>query len=189
MSDQQAILEDSQNVLKNAELLFSADEVEGAIKKMGVAISNDLKESNPLILPIMIGGLVLAGRLIPQLNFPLQIDYIHATRYRSSTSGSELNWIKKPEKSLKDKTVLLIDDILDEGITLAAIIEYCHEAGAKKVSTAVLAEKLIDKDKPIKHADYTGLTVPDRYVFGYGMDYHEYHRNSAGIYALKEERI
>jgi hypoxanthine phosphoribosyltransferase len=186
MNDEQNLFEDSQNVLKNAELLFSADEVEGAIKKMGIAISNDLKERNPLILPIMIGGLILAGRLIPQLNFPLQIDYIHATRYRSGTSGNELNWLKKPEKSLQDKTVLLIDDILDEGITLAAIIEYCHEAGADKVLTAVLVEKILEKNKPIKNADFTGLTVPNKYVFGYGMDYHEYHRNSAGIYALKE---
>jgi hypoxanthine phosphoribosyltransferase len=186
MSDQQAIFEDSQIALKNAELLYTADEVENAITEISTAITDTLKESNPLVLPIMLGGLVLAGRLIPQLNFPLQIDYIHATRYRGKTSGSELNWLKKPEKSLKDKTVLLIDDILDEGITLAAIIEYCHVAGAEKVLTAVLAEKILDKDKPIKNADFTGLTVPNKYVFGYGMDYHEYHRNSAGIYALKE---
>lgn len=186
MTDQKSLFEDSQNALDNAELLYSADEVEKAITEMSIAISNEIKESNPLVLPIMIGGLVLAGRLIPQLNFPLQIDYIHATRYRGSTSGNKLNWLKKPEKTLQDKTVLLIDDIFDEGITLSAIIKYCNEAGAKKVFTAVLAEKNIDKDKPIKNADFTGLTVPDRYVFGYGMDYHEYLRNSAGIYALKE---
>jgi len=186
MSDQQSLLEKSQSALENADLLYNANEVEQAITKMSVAITHELKETNPLILPIMIGGLVLAGRLIPQLNFPLQIDYIHATRYRSSTSGSELNWLKKPEKSLQDRTILLIDDILDEGITLAAIIEYCYDAGAKKILTAVLAEKILNKDKPINNADFTGLTVPNRYVFGYGMDYHEYHRNAPGIYALKE---
>lgn len=186
MTEQQSLLKDCQIALENAELLYNSDEVENAITKMGVTISNELKESNPLILPIMIGGLILAGRLIPQLNFPLQIDYIHATRYRGGTSGSELNWLKKPEKLLKGRTVLLVDDILDEGITLAAIVDYCHEAGSEKVLTAVLAEKILDKDKPIKSADFTGLTVPDKYVFGYGMDYHEYHRNAAGIYALKE---
>jgi hypoxanthine phosphoribosyltransferase len=186
MSDQQSLLEDSQNALDNAELLYSADEVENAIEEISISITNELKESNPLVLPVMIGGLILAGRLIPKLNFPLQIDYVHATRYRGEINGSELNWIKKPGKSLQDKTILLVDDILDEGITLAAIIEYCHEAGAKKVLTAVLAEKILDKDKPLKNADFTGLTVPNKYVFGYGMDYHEYHRNSAGIYALKE---
>ncbi len=186
MTEQQTQFEDSQNVLENAELLYTADEVEKAIKDISIAISKELKESNPLIMPIMIGGIILAGRLIPQLKFPLQIDYIHASRYRGKTSGTELNWLKKPEKTLKDKTILLIDDILDEGITLAAIIKYCYEAGAKKVLTAVLIEKILDKEKPIKNADFTGLTVPDKYVFGCGMDYHEYHRNLTGIYALKE---
>lgn len=185
MTDHQAIFEDSQNVLENAELLYSADEVEQAITRMANEITTELESSNPLALPVMVGGVILAGKLIPQLNFPLQMDYIHATRYRSSTSGSTISWLKKPEKSLKDKSVLLIDDILDEGITLAAIIEYCYEAGAKKVYTAVLAEKKLDIDKPIKKADFTGLVIPDHYVFGYGMDYHEYHRNAAGIYAVK----
>ncbi|MBL1142847.1 MAG: hypoxanthine-guanine phosphoribosyltransferase [Proteobacteria bacterium] len=185
MTDQQEIYEDSQNALKNAELLHSAEEVEKAIARMAKEITSELENSNPLILPVMVGGVILAGKLIPQLNFPLQMDYIHATRYRSTTSGSTINWLKKPEKSLEDKTVLLVDDILDEGITLAAIIEYCYEAGAKKVFTAVLAEKELEIDKPIKNADFTGVIIPDHYVFGYGMDYHEYHRNAAGIYAVK----
>jgi hypoxanthine phosphoribosyltransferase len=186
MTKQVITIEQSQNVLDNADLLYNAEEVEHAISTMAKSITEQLQKTNPLILPVMIGGVVLAGKLIPQLNFPLQIDYIHATRYRSTTSGKELNWLKKPEKSLQDKTILLIDDILDEGITLAAIIEYCHEAGAEKVLTAVLTEKILEQDKPLKNADFTGLTVPDRYVFGYGMDYHEYHRNLTGIYALKE---
>ena len=185
MTDQQAIFEDSQNALKNAECLYTTDEVEKAITRMASEISKELNKSNPLVLPVMIGGVILAGKFIPQLNFPLQMDYIHATRYRSSTSGSKITWLKKPEKSLEERTVLLIDDILDEGVTLAAIIEYCYEAGAKKVFTAVLAEKKLDKDKPIKKADFTGLVIPDHYLFGYGMDYQEYHRNAAGIYAVK----
>lgn len=185
MTDHQAIFEDSQNALENAELLYSSDEVEQAITRMANEITIEIGNSNPLVLPVMVGGVILAGKLIPQLNFPLQMDYIHATRYRSSTSGSNISWLKKPEKSLEDKTVLLIDDILDEGVTLAAIIEYCYEAGARKVFTAVLAEKILEIDKPVKKADFTGLVIPDHYVFGYGMDYHEYHRNAAGIYAVK----
>ena len=176
--------EDAQAVLNDAELLYSAEDVEQAITSMAKAITEKLSGSVPLVLPVMNGGLVLGGKLIPQLNFPLQMDYIHATRYRGETSGSELSWLKKPESSLQDKIVLLIDDILDQGITLAAIVDYCYEAGAKKVYTAVLAEKIIEQDKPIKHADFTGLKLPDRYVFGSGMDYHEYHRNLTGIYAV-----
>lgn len=185
MTDQEKIFKDSQQALENAELLYSAEQVDQAITEMANAITAEIKDSRPLVLPVMIGGVILAGKLIPQLNFPLQMDYIHATRYRSTTSGSEISWVKKPEKPLEDRTILLVDDILDEGITLAAIIEYCYEAGAKNVYTAVLAEKELDIDKPIKKADFTGLVIPDHYVFGYGMDYHEYHRNIDGIYAVK----
>ncbi len=175
--------EQAQKALDNAELLFNTEDVETAITSMALAITTALSHSNPLVLPVMNGGLVLGGKLISQLNFPLQIDYIHATRYRGETSGSELQWLKKPG-DLTDRVVLLIDDILDEGITLAALVEYCYEAGAEKVLTAVLAEKILEQDKPIQHADFTGLHVPNRYVFGYGMDYYEYHRNLAGIYAV-----
>lgn len=176
--------EEAQTALEKADLLFNTEEIENAITKMATSITTRLSNHNPLLLPIMNGGLVVGGKLIPQLNFPLQVDYLHATRYRGETSGSELHWLKKPVQTLKDRVVLLIDDILDEGITLAAIIDYCHEAGAQDVLTAVLAEKIIEQDKPIQHADFTGLTVPNRYVFGYGMDYYEYHRNLAGIYAV-----
>ncbi len=186
MKSEQSIFADSQQVLDNAECLFTADEVEQAIQNIAEQVSAKLSGMNPLLLPVMIGGVVLAGKLTPLLNFPLQIDYIHATRYRSTTDGHEITWLKKPDKSLQNKTVLLIDDILDEGITLSAIVDYCYSVGATKVLTAVLAEKQLDKKKPIEKADFTGLTVPNRYVFGYGMDYQEYHRNVAGIYALKE---
>ena len=175
--------EQAQNALNDAELLFNTEDVETAITSMAVAITTALSNSNPLVLPVMNGGLVIGGKLISQLDFPLQVDYIHATRYRGEISGSELHWLKKPE-NLTDRVVLLIDDILDEGITLAAIVEYCYAAGAAKVFTAVLAEKILEQDKPIQHADFTGLHVPNRYVFGYGMDYHEYHRNLLGIYAV-----
>lgn len=185
MTNQQAIFDESQEALKNAELLYSAEQVENAISEMANEITKKLKDTNPLVLPVMVGGVILAGKLISQLNFPLQMDYIHATRYQSSTSGSTISWLKKPERQLSDKTVLLVDDILDEGITLAEIIKYCYQEGAKKVFTAVLAEKELEIEKPIKKADFTGLVLPDYYVFGYGMDYKEYHRNVAGIYAAK----
>ena len=105
----------------------------------------------------MIGSLILAGQLIPKLNFPLQIDYIHATRYNGNTRGGKLNWLKKPNKSLTDKTILLIDDILDEGITLSEIIKYCYSQGAKKVLSAVLVKKNLENKKPAENVDYFGI--------------------------------
>lgn len=82
--------------------------------------------------------------------------------------------------------MLIIDDILDEGHTLAAIVEYCRDAGAENVYTAVLLDKQHDrKAYPGMRADFTGLDVEDRYIFGYGLDYKGYWRNAAGIFALK----
>ncbi|GJM05118.1 MAG: hypoxanthine-guanine phosphoribosyltransferase [marine bacterium B5-7] len=184
MTKESITTEDAQAVLNDAEQLFSAKDVDQAIANIAIAVTEKLSADNPVVLPVMNGGLILGGKLIPQLDFPLQVDYIHATRYRGATNGSELHWLKRAEIPLQDRTVLLIDDILDQGITLAAIIEDCYTRGAKKVLTAVLAKKIIEQEKPIKNADFTGLKLPDRYVFGSGMDYHEYHRNLTGIYAI-----
>lgn len=186
MTQQSIAINDARAVLKNAARLFNRREVERAIDAMAESIHARLSNENPLLLPVMIGGVVLTGMLLPRLRFPLQLDYIHATRYRGQTRGDELRWLKKPQQPLADKTLLLIDDILDHGITLAAIKDYCAAAGAKKVFTAVLVEKKLEQDKPLPHADFTGLTIADHYVFGYGMDYREYHRNLDGIYALNK---
>ncbi len=175
---------EAKKILDKAELLFDKNYVEKAVSSMARSITVELSNSDPIVLPIMNGGLILGGMLIPQLDFPLQIDYVHATRYRGGTSGNKLCWLKRPEKILKGRILLLIDDILDEGITLSEVVKYCYDAGAKKVLTAVLAEKKMHDEKPFQCADFTALQVPDRYVFGYGMDYREYHRNLMGIYAI-----
>lgn len=172
-------------VIEDAELLFNATQVERAISTMAQDISAALGTTKPLILPVMVGGLIIAGRLLPQLDFALQVDYVHATRYHGTTKGQTLRWFKKPTASLADKTVLLLDDILDQGITLQQIVDYCYNKGAKKVWVAVLAQKKINRTQSVQ-ADFIGLCVPDRYVFGYGMDYYEYHRNVNGIYAVRE---
>ncbi len=171
---------------ENAELLFSPAEVERAIDRMAAAITMRLREKNPLILVVMIGGVILAGKLIPRLGFPLQMDYIHATRYRGETRGGQFKCLKEPQKTLQGRTILLIDDILDEGITLTEIIQYCHAKGATEILTAVLANKEVGRDRPLKKADFSGVVVPDYYIIGYGMDYQEYYRNLDGIYVLKE---
>jgi hypoxanthine phosphoribosyltransferase len=186
MSDSNKIINHARQTLLEADLLFTADEVDTAFARLACEISEKLSSTNPLILSVMIGGIVPTGRLLPHLSFPLQLDYIHATRYRSGTSGGKLHWIKKPEKKLNGRTILLIDDILDEGYTLSAIIDDCLAAGSNKIYTAVLIDKIIEREKRLPNADFTGLTVPDRYIFGCGMDYREYHRNCAGIYALNE---
>ena len=173
-------------VQAEADLIHSPEAVEAAIEKMGREITEVLSDKNPVILCLMIGGVIPTGKLIPLLDFPLQVEYIHATRYQGKTNGSKLHWIRKPAISLQDRHVLIIDDILDQGTTLMAIVEECKNNQAKTIHTAVLVDKQVGRERSFKKADFTGVTVPDRYVFGYGMDYKEYLRNAPGIYAVKD---
>ena len=173
-------------VMAEADCLYTEAQIEAAIDKMAVAINSELAERNPVVFCVMNGGLIFTGRLLPRLNFPLELSYLHASRYRNETSGGDLFWKAKPEVSFIDRDVLIIDDILDEGHTLGAIIDFCRHAGASNVYTAVL----IDKDhqrkaRPDLKADFIGLPCIDRFIFGYGMDYKGYWRNAPGIYAVK----
>jgi hypoxanthine phosphoribosyltransferase len=173
-----------QQVRAEADCLFTAAQVESALDEIAEKISVKHRENNPLVICVMNGGLIVTGALLLRLDFPLEQDYLHATRYRGKTQGGELKWLAEPEHSLKDRHVLVVDDILDEGYTLAAIAEHCRQAGARSVETVALVEKLHQRKHGIK-ADYIGLEVEDRYLFGYGMDYKGYLRNAAGIFAVK----
>ena len=179
-------LEHIKQVMAEADCLFTAQQVEAAMDTMAESINQQLAESNPIVYSVMNGGLIIAGQLVTRLNFPMEVGYLHATRYRNKLTGGELFWKARAEHSLVDRTVLIIDDILDEGHTLAAIVEYCRDAGARQVLTAVLLDKMHDrKAYPGMRADFTGLDVEDRYIFGFGLDYKGYWRNANGIFALK----
>jgi hypoxanthine phosphoribosyltransferase len=172
-------------VLAEADLLHGDVEVQGALDRMAVKITERLAEACPLVLAVMVGGVIPAAELLARLAFPLQLDYLHVTRYRGGTRGGDLRWLVRPAQSLEDRVVLVVDDILDEGLTLQEIIGYCRQAGAREVYSAVLLEKQCARDPAIRSADFTGLPVADRYVFGYGMDYKGYLRNARGIYAVR----
>jgi hypoxanthine phosphoribosyltransferase len=152
---------------------------------MAQQITASLAGHNPVLLCVLNGALIPMGYLLTRLAFPLRQDYIHATRYRGETHGADLHWIARPTTPLQGQRVLVVDDILDEGITLAEIVRYCQAAGARSVQTVVLVQKQHSKGDACK-ADFVGLQVPDRYVFGYGMDYKGFLRNTPGIYAVEE---
>ena len=179
------MLKEIKYIQATADLLYSEKEVETALDKMAEQINVLLADRNPLLLCVMNGGIVVAGKLITRLKIPLTIDAINASRYQNQTSGGSIEWVLKPGMPLKDRTVLIIDDILDEGLTLAAIYQYCLDQGATSVYSAVLVDKILDHEKPIT-ADFVGLEVANRYLFGYGMDYKGYLRNVPGIYACQE---
>jgi len=173
-------------VYETADQLHSPEAIDKALDKIAAEMKAELGDSNPLILCIMTGGIVPTGLLLPRLNFPLQVDYIHASRYRGKTNGGELEWVVRPSKSLRGRVVVLVDDIHDEGLTLAAIRHECKASGASKVYSTVLINKIHNR-KNNTSADFVGLDVEDRYVFGCGMDYKGYWRNAPGIYAVKED--
>lgn len=170
-------------IREQADRLYSREEVEAALDRMAAAITADTADSNPILLCVMTGALIPLGLLLPRLQFLLRLDYLHASRYRERTFGTDIEWKKHHELSLQGETVVVVDDILDEGLTLEAIVRYCRHAGAARVLTAVLVEKERPRDIQLQ-VDYLGLKAPNRYLFGYGMDYKGFWRNADGIYAV-----
>lgn len=174
---------DIEGVHSRAQCLYTESEVEAALDRLAQELSSAFSNANPVLLCVMNGGLIMTGKLATRMTFPLQLDYLHATRYRDRTSGSDLEWKKYPELELAGRSVVIIDDILDEGATLAAILSYVKQQNPENVSVAVLVDKMHTRKVPGITADFIGLEVEDYYVYGYGMDYKGYLRNVAGIYA------
>ena len=172
-------------VLEQADCLYRAAEVEDALDAMAVRMTEVLAGANPILVCIMNGGMVPFGRLLPRLQFPLQVDYVHVTRYRERLKGGDLHWLQGPHLDVRDRVVVLVDDILDEGTTLAAIEDRFRKEGARAVHKAVLIVKTRVRTHNVE-VEFSGLEVPNRYVFGYGMDYKGYLRNAPGIYAERE---
>jgi hypoxanthine phosphoribosyltransferase len=172
-------------ILREAEEICSAGCVAQEVARLAREITERLSERHPVVLGVMRGSVVFAGQLLPQLRFPLDFDYLEVTRYDEATRGGDIRWKVNPGTSVTGRVVLVLDDILDEGKTLAAVREKLTEAGASEFYCAVFAEKLTGRAKPIA-ADFTGITVPDRYVFGFGMDVYGAWRNLPAIYALRE---
>ena len=179
-------IEQAKAMLAQAELIHSADTVTEAVKRVAGEITAQLADSNPVMLCVMSGGVPFAGHLMTLLNFPLDFDYLHVTRYGQDTAGGALSWRAAPWVSVKGRVVLVVDDILDEGVTLAAVRDRLLQQGAAKVLLAVVADKQNGKRKPVA-ADFVALDVPDRFVFGFGMDACGAWRNLPAIYAMKEE--
>ena len=179
--------QDAARLLAEADLLVAPADVQAAVSRMAQEISARLKDEVPLVLSVMGGAAVFTGQLLPQLAFPLEFGAIEVTRYNNDIRGRDISWRLAPRDNVRDRTVLVVDDILDEGITMAAICARLVEKGARRVYIAVFADKEIGKAKPVV-ADFVGVKVPNRYVFGFGMDAYGLWRNLPAIYALKETR-
>ncbi|MDH5434155.1 MAG: hypoxanthine-guanine phosphoribosyltransferase [Gammaproteobacteria bacterium] len=180
-------IKDLIKIKQQAKLLHSGDAIEAALKRLSTRLTKDYADKNPIFLVVMNGGLIFAGKLLTSLNFPLQIDYCHVTRYQGETNGAMAKWTALPQLDVSGRDVIIVDDILDEGYTLVEIGKACKKNKAKTVKTLVLIEK-IHRRKAIPNlkANYCELQCPDEYVFGFGMDYKHYWRNTNEIYILNE---
>ena len=177
-------------VQKNAKQLLSKAQIDSAFEQMAEKVTLTLEHENPVVITLMNGGLFTTSELCLRLNFPLEMDYIHATRYDGGVTGQVLKWRKEPNTVLEGRVILLVDDILDGGITLKHAKEYCEAKGAKCVYTLALLDKVEARmPEGLIKADFTGLEIPNEYVFGYGLDYHNYLRNVPGIYAVAKEHM
>ncbi len=174
------------SMLESAEQICPAEDVTAAVQRLAGEISASLGESQPLVLSVMGGAVVFTGQLLPLLHFPLDFDYIHVSRYGNETQGGSIEWKALPRENVAGRVVLVVDDILDEGHTMVAIRDKLMALGAKAFYSAVFAEKETGRPKPMQ-ADFVGITVPNRFVFGFGMDAYGAWRNLPSIYALKQE--
>jgi hypoxanthine phosphoribosyltransferase len=172
--------------LARAECIHDDNALGTIITRMGKEVGATLGGERAVFLTVMNGGMFFAAPLALAIGCDLEFDYVHATRYGNATVGRDLRWLCRPQVRLTGRTVILADDILDEGYTLAALKEYCVAKGAKRILTAVLCVKRHARRVPGLEADFVGVEVPDRYVFGYGLDYFGQGRNLPAIYALPE---
>jgi hypoxanthine phosphoribosyltransferase len=170
--------------LENSDLVCSAQEIQAAIARLAAEIEIRLRDAYPVVLVVMGGAVVFAGQLLPRLRFPLDLDYVHATRYGAATSGGGIAWRVSPPEDVRGRTVLLLDDILDHGQTLCAIRDQLLSQAAANVLSAVLVEKELPLPKPMR-ADFVGVRIPDRFVFGCGMDAKGFWRNLPEIRAMR----
>ena len=170
-------------VFAEADCIYTAEQVSNALDVMAKQIAVDYADAEPLLIGILNGGAYVTTELMRRLTILLQLDFLQVQRYRNQTYGGELQWRLEPVNDLSNRHVLIVDDILDEGLTLKAVIEYCKSKNPVSVEVAILSHKQrqVAQDLDIK---YCGLELPNRYVFGCGMDYQGYFRNLNSIYAI-----
>lgn len=175
-----------QQVRDNSDLIYDASQIARAVENMGLQLASKVKDKNAILICVMNGGIILTSDLMRAIGIDVRLDYLQVARYRDKTVGGSLHWLKEPQLSLEGQTVVIVDDIYDEGYTMEELVSYCDKHGAKEVITTVLLYKQKSSQQVGNKPDIHGLQVTDRYVYGYGMDYKGYLRNIPAIYAITE---
>ncbi|MEJ2130762.1 MAG: hypoxanthine-guanine phosphoribosyltransferase [Gammaproteobacteria bacterium] len=181
-----ASLEEILEVRRHSSVVFSRESVDRAVDDIAASLTEQIGNANPLVLCVMKGGVPFTADLLRRFDFPLELDYLHVSRYHDRTRGSHLEWHRVPQTRVEGRTLLIVDDVLDEGETLAALVAWSHEQSARRTLSAVLVAKDIPRDIDVR-VDFTALNAPNRYLYGRGMDYKGYWRNLPDIYAVDPE--
>lgn len=171
----------------DATVVATEADVQRAYERLAAELQAAIFSHDCVLLGVMMGGLIPMARLAGLLSGDFSMDYCQVSRYRGATSGGDLEWLQPPRTDLVGRTVLLVDDIFDEGITLDYVVRACRELGATRVISSVLVRKRHTRVATGTRPDLVGLEVEDRYVFGCGMDYRHRWRHLPAIYALRDE--
>lgn len=173
---------------EKAKCLYDKSTIEKAIKKVAEKMNRDLADKNPVLLCVMNGAVIFMGQIATQLTFPLQIDYVHVTRYQGGIEGREIHWVAEPNIPLQNRVVVIIEDILDGGLTLAAVKNFCVQQGATEVLCAALVDKKrLREPGGVETCEYVGLEVEDKFLIGYGLDFLGYFRNEPEILVVNTD--
>ena len=166
-----------------ARLVASAEQVQAAIAAMAAQLAGRFRGRDPVVLAVMHGGVFPAVQIVRHFDFPYEFDYVHATRYKRRLTGGALEWLVRPRAALRGRAVVLVDDVLDRGDTLAALQREVARVGPAEVCTAVLVVKRVPESIARPPVDVVGLETDDVYLFGCGMDYKGYWRGLPELYA------
>lgn len=181
-----SLLAEALAVRDRARLVVAAPDVNRAIGRMADEIGAVLRDRAPVVLAVMQGGAFTAVELCKHFRFPYEFDYVHVSSYGRELTGGALEWHVRPRVELAGRTVLLVDDVLDRGATLAALIAELEAAGVEQLYTAVLAVKHLEEALERPAVDFKGVDVGAQYLFGCGMDYNGYWRGLPELYAKEE---
>ncbi|ANY66487.1 hypoxanthine phosphoribosyltransferase [Paenibacillus algorifonticola] len=169
------------------EVLYDAEQIQAKVREMGEKLSQDFEGRDPLVICILKGAIIFMSDLIKEMTIPLEIDFMAVSSYGQSTKSSGVvKIIKDLDVSVEGRDVLIVEDIIDSGLTLSYLIDVLERRNSKSVTVATLFDKPARRTVDLE-ADYTGFTLPDEFVVGYGLDFAERYRNLPFIGVLKPE--
>ena len=168
-------------------VLCTQQQLKAEVKRLGIEISRDYEGRQPILVSVLKGAFVFMADVVREITVPGTIDFMSVSSYGSSTESSgRVKIIKDLDTNIENRDVIIVEDILDSGVTLSKLIELLKSRNPSSLAVCTLFDKP-DRRKAYVAVDYRGITVPDEFVVGYGLDYDEKYRNLPDLCVLKPE--